>query len=60
MAKPRPVPRSATGGNRTVPGSGKGTVTVKSGLTEPLIPPDDWEMLRDKPPEHPRPAADSN
>ena len=43
-----------------VPGNGKGTVTVKSGLTEPLIPPDDWEMLRDKPPEHPRPAPDSN
>ena len=58
--KPRPVPAAAPRGNRTVLGCGKGTVTVKSNLTVPLILPDDWEMLRDEPPEHSRSTPDSS
>lgn len=50
--KPRRVPADSPGGNRTVLGRGKGTVTIKSDLTEPLIPHDDREMLQDEPPEH--------
>ena len=45
----RVVPAGAPGGNRTVLGCGEGTVTVKSSLTEPLIPHEDWEMLQDEP-----------
>lgn len=58
--KPRPVPAAAPRGNRTVLGCGKGTVTVKSNLAEPLIPHDDWEMLRDEPPGHSRSKPDSS
>ena len=45
----RVVPLRAPSRNRTVLGCGAGTVVVKSDLTEPMIPQDDWEMLRDDP-----------
>lgn len=45
----RIVPIRAPGSNRTVLGRGAGTVTVKSSLTDPLIPQEDWEMLQDDP-----------
>ena len=35
--------------NRTVLGSGRGSVIVKKSLVDPLIPSDDWEMLGEKP-----------
>ena len=31
--------------NKTVLGCGKNTVSIKGDLTEPMIPPDNWEML---------------
>lgn len=58
--KPHPVPADEPRGNRTVLGCGKGTVTVKSSLTEPLIPHDDWEMLQDEPTEHSPSTLDSS
>ena len=44
----RVVPIRVPGRNRTVLGCGAGTVVVKADLTEPMIPPEDWEMLRDE------------
>ena len=35
--------------NRTVLGCGPGTVVVKSDLIDPMIPPEDWDMLGDAP-----------
>ena len=45
----RVVPIRAPGRNRTVLGRGAGTVVVHGDLTEPVIPPQDWEMLREEP-----------
>ena len=45
----RVVPLRAPQRNRTVLGCGVGTVVVKSDLTEPMLPEEDWEMLRDEP-----------
>ena len=44
----RVVPIRAPGRNRTVLGCGAGTVVVKADLTEPMIPPEDWGMLREE------------
>ena len=41
----RGVPSPARQRNRTVLGSGRGSVTVKKSLVDPLIPLGDWEML---------------
>ncbi len=43
----RVVPIRAWARNRTVLGCGTGTVVVKSDLSDPMIPPDDWDMLGD-------------
>ena len=43
----RIVPVSGRHINRTVLGCGKGTVIVKGNLTDPLLPPEDWEMEKD-------------
>ncbi len=40
----RVVPISRQGKNRTVLGCGAGSVQVKGSLTEPLIPPENWQM----------------
>jgi len=56
-SKPKPVNRSRRGSmkgtveipkrsNRTQFGSMKGTVEILGDLTEPLIPEEDWEMLK--------------
>ena len=45
----RVVPIGAPGRNRTVLGCGAGTVVVKADLTEPMMPSEDWEMLREEP-----------
>ncbi len=45
----RVVPFRTPGRNRTVLGCGAGTVIVKADLTEPMIPPEDWEMLQEEP-----------
>ena len=45
----RVVPIRTPGRNRTVLGRGAGTVVVRGDLTEPMIPPEDWEMLREDP-----------
>ncbi len=45
----RVVPIRAWAGNRTVLGCGQGTVVVRSDLTDPMIPPEDWDMLGDAP-----------
>ena len=45
----RVVPIRAWARNRTVLGCGMGTVVVKSDLIDPMIPPDDWNMLGDDP-----------
>ncbi len=45
----RVVPIRAWARNRTVLGCGTGTVVVKSDLIDPMIPPDDWNMLGDDP-----------
>ena len=45
----RVVPIRTLGRNRTVLGRGAGTVVVRGDLTEPMIPPEDWEMLREEP-----------
>ena len=45
----RVVPIRAWARNRTVLGCGAGTVVVKSDLIDPMIPPDDWDMLKDAP-----------
>ena len=45
----RVVPVPARGRNRTVLGSGRGSVIVRGSLTDPLIPPGDWEMLGEEP-----------
>jgi prevent-host-death family protein len=41
----RIVPISGAKVNRTKLDCGRGTAKVKGELTEPLIPPEDWEML---------------
>ena len=41
----RVVPSPARQRNRTVLGSGRGSVIVKKSLVDPLIPLGDWEML---------------
>lgn len=45
----RVIPIPVPGRNRTVLGCGAGTVVVRADLTEPMIPPEDWERLRDEP-----------
>ena len=45
----RVVPIPARRRNRTVLGSGRGSAIVRTSLTDPLIPPGDWEMLGEKP-----------
>ena len=45
----RVVPIPIRRRNRTVLGSGRGSVTVRGSLTDPLIPPGDWEMLNEEP-----------
>lgn len=45
----RVVPIPASRRNRTVLGSGRGSAIVKTSLTDPLIPLDDWEMPGEKP-----------
>ena len=45
----RVVPIRVPGRNRTVLGCGAGTVVVKADLTEPMMSPEDWEMLREEP-----------
>ena len=45
----RVVPIPIRRRNRTVLGSGRGSVTVRGSLTDPLIPPGDWEMLGEEP-----------
>ena len=42
----RVVPVPAKHVNKTKIGSGKGTVKILGDLTEPMIPLEDWEMLR--------------
>lgn len=32
--------------NRTILGCGQGTVTIKTDLTEPMIPEAEWDMLK--------------
>ena len=41
----RLVPVRVHGRNRTVLGCGAGTIVVKADPTEPIMPPEDWEML---------------
>jgi len=41
----RVVPIHRRKKNSTILGCGKGSITVKGDLTEPLIPPEDWDML---------------
>ena len=41
----RLVPVRVHGRNRTVLGRGAGTIVVKADPTEPMMPPEDWEML---------------
>lgn len=45
----RVVPVRPRNRNRTVLGSGRGSVVIKGSLVEPLIPTEDWEMLGEKP-----------
>ncbi len=45
----RVVPIPAHQRNRTVLGSGRGSVVVKKSLVDPMIPLGDWEMLGKKP-----------
>ena len=45
----RVVPIRTWARNRTVLGCGPGTVVVKSDLIDPMIPPEDWDMLGDAP-----------
>ena len=45
----RVVPIRTWARNRTVLGCGQGTVVVKSDLIDPMIPPEDWDMLGDAP-----------
>ena len=45
----RVVPIPASRRNRTVLGSGRGSAIVRTSLTDPLIPLDDWEMPGEKP-----------
>ena len=45
----RVVPVRPRNRNRTVLGSGRGSVVIKGSLVEPLIAADDWEMLGEKP-----------
>lgn len=45
VAKLVPVPAPVKK-NRTVLGSGRGTAQILGPLDEPLIPEEDWEMLR--------------
>jgi len=44
----RLVPIKREKPNRTRLGCGRGTVTVRGDLTEPMIPEADWDMLRDQ------------
>ncbi|MXZ70953.1 MAG: type II toxin-antitoxin system prevent-host-death family antitoxin [Acidobacteria bacterium] len=48
MPLARVVPIQRPVSNRTVLGCGKGSVVVKSDLTEPMMPAADWEMLGDE------------
>jgi prevent-host-death family protein len=43
----RVVPIEKKKKNRTVFGCGKGTVEILGDITGPLIPEEDWEMLKD-------------
>ena len=45
----RVVPIPSRQRNRTVLGSGRGSVTVKENVNGPLIPLGDWEMLGEEP-----------
>lgn len=45
----RVVPVRPRSRNRTVLGSGRGSVVIKGSLVEPLIAAEDWEMLGEKP-----------
>ena len=45
----RVVPIPSPQRNRTVLGSGRGSVIVKGSLVDPLIPLGDWEMLGEEP-----------
>ena len=45
----RVVPIPSPQRNRTVLGSGRGSVVVKGSLVDPLIPLGDWEMLGEEP-----------
>jgi antitoxin (DNA-binding transcriptional repressor) of toxin-antitoxin stability system len=40
------IPRPGKPGNRSQLGSMKGTVRVLGDLTEPLVPEEDWELLK--------------
>jgi prevent-host-death family protein len=42
----RVIPVHRPGRNKTRLGCGRGSVEIEGDLTEPLIPVDDWEMLR--------------
>ena len=44
----RVVPIHQAGTNRTRLGCGRGTVQILGDLTEPLLPPDSWEMLSEE------------
>jgi len=48
IAKVIPVHRPGT--NKTRLGCGRGSVKIAADLTEPFIPSDDWEMLREETP----------
>ena len=41
----RVIPVHRPGRNRTRLGCGRGSVEIAADLTEPLLPPDEWEML---------------
>ena len=41
----RVIPVHRAGANRTKLGCGRGTVQILGDMTEPLLPPDSWEML---------------
>ena len=46
IAIARIVPARRAAKNRTKLGCGLGTATILGDLTDPLIPEDDWQMLR--------------
>jgi prevent-host-death family protein len=43
----RVIPIEKKKKNRSVPGCGKGTGVILGDITGPLIPEEDWEMLKD-------------